>query len=278
MQYSLRTVGCWIGLSVGLSLVSACGSDTASSQGQLNNIPPQGRPLPEVTFGVAIPDHRTSAVFEVLLMGNSHVHSHNMASMLQLMLQQGRPQASSQVKVVGDYAFLDERLSDGQTLATVQSRPWTHVVLQGQKYSTTGRYNYPTDAAQYWIAITKQVGATPVLFPEHARKGNDEEGGRVFQLHQAIALQEPACVAPIPLAWYAVIMQAGLNLHEMDGNHANQAGVALTAFVLYEVITGDPADQLATIPQLAISASVQQQLKQLASATLQQHSACSYRS
>ncbi len=278
MQYSVRAVCCWFGLSVGLSLISACGSDPASSEGPLDNVPPQGRPLPEVTFGLAIPDRRTSAVFEVLLMGNSHVHSHDMAMMLQLMLQQGRPQASSTVKVMGDYAFLDERLNDGQTLTTVQSRPWTHVVLQGQKYSTTGRYTYPTYAAQYWIAITKQVGATPVLFPEHARKGNAEEGGRVFQLHQMIALQEPACVAPIPLAWYAVIKQVELNLHEMDGNHANRAGAALTAFVLYEVITGDPADQLATIPQLALSSAVQQQLKQLASATLQQHSACSYRS
>jgi hypothetical protein len=277
MQNKLNLFGCCFCLCVGLNTLTGCGSEANPAQNQLDRLPPVKQELPIVSPGLAIPDQRAAAKFEVLLLGNSHVHSHDLAAMLELMLKQGRPQASSSVQALADYAFLDERLADGgRTLTAIQNRGWSHLVLQGQKYSTTGRYTYPTDAAQYWIALSKQRGATPVLFPEHAREGNVEEGGRVFQLHQMIALQEPACVAPIPLAWYAAIQQQGLTLHEADGNHANRTGAALTAFVLYEVITGDPADQLATIPQLALSATVQQQLKQLASATLQQHSACRF--
>lgn len=72
------------------------------------------------------------------------------------------------------------------------------------------------------------------------------------------------------------MQQTGLQLHEADGNHANKADAAFTAFMLYQVLSGDPADQLPTIPVLALSASVQQQLRQWASAILQQYPACPF--
>ncbi len=67
--------------------------------------------------------------------------------------------------------------------------------------------------------------------------------------------RKSACVAPIPLGWYQLMQQTGLRLHEPDGNHANKTGAAFTAFMLYQVLSGDPADQLPTIPALNISAA-----------------------
>lgn len=264
-------------LGLALSLLTGCGSDPAALSNPPTPKPPlQQPPLPVITPGLALPDNSAGARFEVLLFGNSHVQSHDLAMMLQLMLQQGRPQATSRVQLADDWAFLDERLNDGRSWPLLQSQPWTHLVLQGQKYSTTGLYSYPIDASLTWIALAKQLQITPVLFPEHARAGNNEEGERVYLLHQRIARQESACVAPIPLGWYQLIQQTGLGLHEADGNHANKTGAAFTAFMLYQVLSGDPADQLPTIPALALSASVQQQLRQWASATLQQYPACPF--
>jgi hypothetical protein len=259
-----------------LSLLAGCGSDPVSSNPPTPKPPVQQRPLPGMTPGLALPDNRTSPRFEVLLFGNSHLQSHDLPGMLQLMLQQGRPQAISRVQRADDWAFLDERLADGRSWPLLQSQPWTHLVLQGQKYSTTGLYSYPIDASLSWIALAKQLQITPVLFPEHARAGNKEEGERVYLLHQRIARQDAACVVPIPLGWYQLMQQTGLGLHEPDGNHANKTGAAFTAFMLYQVLSGDPADQLPTIPALALSASVQQQLRQWASATLQQYPACPF--
>ncbi len=262
-----------LSFSLSLSLLAGCGSEPASS-GNQPTPQLQQQHLPVITPGLALPDNSSSTHFEVLLFGNSHLQSHDLPYMLQLMLQQGRPQATIRVQRADDWAFLDERLADGRSWPVLKSQTWTHLVLQGQKYSTTGQYSYPVDASLTWIALAKQLQITPILFPEHARAGNNEEGERVYLLHQRIAKQESACVAPIPLGWYQLMQQTGLVLHEPDGNHANKTGAAFTAFILYQVLSGDPADQLPTIPALNISASVQQQLRQWASATLQQYPAC----
>lgn len=227
--------------------------------------------------GQSVPDNRTVNEFRIALLGNSHVRGNNLAEVLQQLLQVGRPQASVQTVVAGGAGFLDERLMDSETESLLVTQYWSHVIVQGQKYSTSGLVNYPTDAAKFWLALIKSRQATPILFPEHARYQNNEEGNRVYALHRTIAEEEAACVAPVPLAWYASIrQQPELRLHMADGNHANAAGTLLTAMLFYEVITGDPVDQLPYIPAISVSRSNQQQLRQLASATLQQYPACPF--
>ena len=65
-----------------------------------------------------------------------------------------------------------------------------------------------------------------------------------------------------------------LVLHTPDGNHAALTGQLLTAFVFYEVITGEAADLLPFIKDIDVNEATQQVLKQLASETIQAHQAC----
>jgi hypothetical protein len=163
------------------------------------------------------------------------------------------------------YRYLADRIDDGETQALLNSRPWTHVILQAQKYSSSGLYFYPTDAAEEWIRRVRARQAEPILFPEWPRRGNTEEGPRVHELHLSIAAREPACVAPIGLAWEeSTARYPGLALHAPDGNHSNPTGALLTAFVLYEVITGLPASGLPYVPTIAIDAATQQNLREVA--------------
>ena len=150
--------------------------------------------------GQAVPDNRTVNEFRVLLMGNSHVQVNDLGGLLQQLLRVGRPQASVRTTLTGILGFLDERLMDSETETQLVTQVWSHVIVQGQKYSTSGLVNYSTDAAKYWLALIKAQHATPVLFPEHARYQNNEEGNRVYMLHRSIAQEEAACVAPVPLA------------------------------------------------------------------------------
>lgn len=184
------------------------------------------------------------AEYSVLLIGNSHSSRGNLPAVLQQLLETGGS-TSTTVRVVGNWSFLAERLDDGKTQKTLESRRWTHVVLQAQKYSTSGRYSYPTEAAEEWIRRSRSVGAQPILFPEWARLDNDEEAGRIHRLHMGIAAREPACVAPIGLAWeIALHASPDIRLHERDGNHANRTGALLTAYVLYAAITGNSVEEL----------------------------------
>jgi hypothetical protein len=151
------------------------------------------------------------------------------------------------------------------TQQSLESRAWTHIILQAQKYSTSGMYSYPTDAAEEWIRRVKAQGAEPILFPEWPREGNTEEGQRVHDLHLGIASREPACVAPVGLAWEETIRAfPELDLYAADGNHSNINGATLTSFVFYEVITGQPASGLPYIPGIGVSADTQQKLRDAA--------------
>ncbi len=233
--------------------------------------------LPPVGPSLPIPDNRSVNDFQVLMFGNSHVAANNLPGLVTLLLRRGRPQANVYAVVADGGSYLDERFQDRISLPLLQSKKWSHVILQGQKYSTSGRYSYSTSEAEMWISLSKKQLATPILFPEHARANNFEEGDRVYQLHQSIAAKETACVAPVPLAWTLAMQQfPDLELHVPDGNHANENGSVLTAMLFYQIITGDPADQLPFVAGLGVDATTQQLLRQQASATLQKHPACPF--
>ena len=209
----------------------------------------------------------------VLLIGNSHSSKNDLPEMLEAMLEAGG--ASATAHAVRYWGFLAEHLEDGRTQEALDSERWTHVVLQAQKYSTTGRFSYPTDAAEEWIRRARRIDAVPILFPEWARRGHPDEGARIYTLHTYIASREPACVAPVPIAWEIVRDRAPrLRLHAGDGNHSNKSGAFLTALVLYEVISGAAATNLPALPDTGIEADTQAMLRDAASAALEVRPAC----
>ncbi len=157
----------------------------------------------------------------------------------------------------------------------LQNTSWTHVILQGQKYSQSGITVYPTLSAQIWIDKAKQHQITPILFPEHPQKGSTTEGKQVHDIHIGITTQQKSCIAPVGLTWNKVSqIEPLLNLHNNDGNHANLMGQLLTSYVFYEVITGESADLLPFIESIAVTESNQQILRQLASETIQANLPC----
>ena len=117
--------------------------------------------------------------------------------------------------------------------------------------------------------------ASPILFPEWARRNNNEEGMRIHQLHLAIASREAACVAPVGIAWALVIkLNPDIRLHDRDGNHANRNGAHLTAYVLYQAITGRRADSLPEIEELKIKPEAQELFRSAASRAFELSPAC----
>lgn len=266
-------------LWLGFVLLCGCGGSAQSPTPQLP--PTAGNPTTPVPppawalENLPVPDNRTVAPPTILLFGNSH-SAGDLPRMLQLLLQTGTGQPATTTLARGA-TYLDERLSDNVSQQQLASQPWSHLILQAQKYSTSGLYHYSTEAAQQWIALAKAKGVTPVLYPEHPRAGNREEGSRVFQLHRQIAAVQAACVAPIGPVWDAVIAQwPDIRLYSSDGNHAAPAGVLLTSYLLYEVISGNPADALPDLPALPVPVASQRLLRQAASAGIRQYQPCPF--
>jgi len=236
-------------------LLSACGVSPLSTEtGAAAGQPPAAPP--------------TSADVAVLMMGNSHTSGHQLPGQLQAMLQARFPGRTVAVVQAPKWLFLDERLADPMSRALLRSRPWLAVVLQAQRYSSSGARHYSTAAAEQWIQEVRKVQALPVLFPEWPRRGVDE-AARIYDLHVTIARKQAACVAPIGQAWeLSLARHPALALHASDGNHSAMAGAHLAALMLYTTITGASPLGLPALPQLgSIDSAVQGQLRQVAADT-----------
>ncbi|MGI9320536.1 MAG: hypothetical protein ACR2O5_03925, partial [Thiogranum sp.] len=83
-------------------------------------------------------------------------------------------------------------------------------------------------------------------------------------------------VAPIGLAWEESIARyPGLNLYDGDGDHSNLSGALLSAYVFYELFTGQRAVELPYIPEIKVSAESQQKLADVASFVVEtNHETC----
>ncbi len=197
----------------------------------------------------------------VLMIGNSHTVGANLPARLAEMLRTGNPGRGVSVVAAPASLFLDEHLNHPPTLALLRSQPWNYVILQAQKYSSSGTVTFSIAEAITLVGLVRQVNAVPVMYPEWARRGIPETD-RILAQHTSIAQQAPACVAPIGQAWdIALQRDPGLPLYANDGNHAIDAGAHLTALVLYATISGRAPASLPDLPLSGIGAAQQQQLR-----------------
>lgn len=262
-------------LAAAVSL-SACNGGSEQASGP----PPAGDTADPGTFdryteSYPLVDNSNAGAYKVLLMGNSHAAG--LYLVLADVLALGQVDKPVDVQLSSSGGFLADRLNDSVSHHDLEREPWTHVILQGQKYSTTGAFSYPTDAAEYWIRGSKQQGATPIMFPEHPRKGNTWEGQTLWDLHTGIAVRENTCVAPVGLVWDEVAFRApSLALHQSDGNHASSTGALLTALVFYPIITGQPVESLPRLSSFGIDVATEQVMKEAVSSALFNYTPCEF--
>lgn len=201
-------------------------------------------------------------------MGNSHTDFHDVPGTVSALVRTVRPGRTVMAEQAPGYLFLDERLGDSLTLARLNSRRWSAVILQAQKYSSSGLFTYSTSEAETLVRMARQQGAQPVMFPEWPRQGVSETR-RIFDLHVSIARAVPACVAPIGQAWdVAAVRAPDLVLHAADGNHSTPAGAFLAAVVLAATLTGAMATDFPAISLSAVDAATQQRLRAAAAEAL----------
>ena len=178
---------CFIALLLA-TLLTACGSGAGGASSADNT----ASTLPPSTSSAT-----ASADISLLFMGNSHTSVNNLSGMVTAMVKAGLPNKTVAGMDAPGWMHLQERSTDPATLALLKSQRWSFVILQAQDYSQSGLYFYPTTGAEELVRQSRAASATPIMFPEWARRGINESQ-RIYDLHVSIAMKEPACVAPIP--------------------------------------------------------------------------------
>ena len=250
-----------------LFLLSACGG---SSTLQDSSTPDPTNPSENLT----IPDNRNKLSYQILIIGNSHVSG--IQSLLTTIFENSTEAKSVTIETRSG-TFLDTVVNDENIIGLINNQKWTHVILQGQKYSQSQMTVYSTDATVLWIQRAKAVGATPILFPEHPLFGKPQDAEYVHNIHKGIAAKQSSCVAPIGLTWNNTLsISTDLQLHSSDRNHASTLGATLTAFVLYETISGESADLLPFIDELQGDETTQALFGQITSETITNNLPCKF--
>lgn len=215
----------------------------ASSQARRTVPTPQSDPvidpaIDQTSFVTELSDigEKKPDEIRVLFIGNSHAAP--MPKLLTGIFKRQQPDANTLIRSAASFGFLVDHAKTPGTLELIRSGEWDFVVLQAQKYSTTGKYTYPTDGAEQLCKIANDSGAKILMFPEWSRVDVPQEYHRIKAIHNSIAAKTGAQVAPIGEAWEAAALSTERNrLYAGDGNHASPAGSYLTACVFYSMIT-----------------------------------------
>jgi hypothetical protein len=213
----LRTL---LPLAAAAALLAGCGSDG-----------PDGTP------------EGTDATVAMLFMGNSHSSLNNLQGMVENIVGAAMPSGTVEAVEAPGWMFLEDRVNHPASMTLLRNQDWSFVVLQAQKYSTSGCCVYSTLEARELIGIAREQNAVSILFPEWPLEGVNETM-TIYNLHVSIAEDAPACVAPVGQAWdLSMQRHPGIHLNAADGNHSNAAGAYLTALILAATMTGaSPAD------------------------------------
>ncbi|GAA0819296.1 hypothetical protein GCM10009111_23190 [Colwellia asteriadis] len=263
----------FIGVLTSMLLLAACGGGSTAP----TKVPTAGGPIDatpvKTTDNLALPNNQGLASYNVLILGNSHVQY------IEPLLKSIFTKTNKTVNIeTRTGAFLDAIVKNESIIELLESKQWSHVILQGQKYSQSQSVLYSTEATIVWIQRVKAIGATPILFPEHPPEGKTQEAEYVHGIHQDIASMQLSCVAPVGLAWNkALSIEPNIVVYQADGNHASELGASLSAFVLYETITGEPADLLPFISGIVGDLNTQSMFKQVSSEVISSNPPCLFK-
>ncbi|MCO7186799.1 MULTISPECIES: hypothetical protein [unclassified Pseudoalteromonas] len=205
-----------------------------------------------------------TSTLNILYMGNSHTKRHSVPEFVKAIIEASEPGVQVSYQMAPGILFLDQRWDHGPSRKMLKDTSLSHVVLQAQKYSQSRRKLYSTKEAKKLVALAKEHGTQAVMFPEWGQRGRQWEGQYVHDIYAGIAKESGACIAPVGLVWDKFLSEHRMNLHAMDGNHANDKGAFLAALVLSQSILGRPADQLAVTTTAPVDAKLQQQMQQAA--------------
>ena len=212
---------------------------------------------------------QTPRVWKVLIIGNSYTYFNNLPKMFeQVALADQPPRHVRCEMIVKGGATLQQHWDEGKAAQAIRQGGWDFVVLQEQ--STLG-VNFVVeglprivDASYYFAAarrfddVIRKNGGRTVVFAFWARENAPQEDRDALAYdHLKLGKELGAVVAPVGLAWEAVLKRKGHPaLYHDDHSHPLPEGSYVAACTLYAACFGAvPAQSPLTITAKPIEVS-----------------------
>lgn len=175
----------------------------------------------------------------MLFVGNSLSSSHDLPNLVCRLIQFQHPERKARARLVS-VSFLEDVAKNPACRQAIESGNLSHVVLQAQKISRSGRYHYSLAEGIDVAKLAKSRGLTVFFFSEWGLRDDPANGPRHAKIYGQMADAAGVGVAPVGRAWeLALADRPDLPLHDGDGNHQSALGAFLTACVLAGRITGE---------------------------------------
>lgn len=176
---------------------------------------------------------------KILFVGNSHTAFNNVPEMVRSLL------ASDSAKRKATIQYLTvSLLEDGgpNVEQAIRATKWDAVVLQGAKVSSSHKYRYRQDRAVAMANLALSKKAKVFLCAEWPRRGWDESEYQLGVYREIQSAAKGSVIIPICKVWDSSRAKlGGIDLWNVDGNHANLKGSFLSAATIYRYLTENPA-------------------------------------
>lgn len=214
------------------------------------------------------PNRVRDADISVLFVGNSHTSFHDLPNLVCRMIQFRHPGKKVYGHVI-PVGFLEDVARDSRFREEVETRPWKFVVLQAQKISQSGKFEYSRQEGIDAARLAKARGARVYFFSEWGLRGVPGDGERQEMVYREMAQAADVEVASIRRAWdRALAERPEMPLHDGDGNHQSAVGAFLTACVLFGHFTGESPVTLSSFDYPVVSEPDRRYLAEMAAKAL----------
>ncbi|MCB0568514.1 MAG: SGNH/GDSL hydrolase family protein [Phaeodactylibacter sp.] len=195
----------------------------------------------------------------ILFIGNSYTHTHDMPAILQKLAQAGGAQLAFEMRAPGGWS-LEQHYRDKETLRAIKKGGWTHIVLQDQSQRAAMpimrvRRQFFRYVRRFNRYIWWQLAPKPaiVLYLTWGRKDGDADNRDYYppvgtfegmtallaERYHTIARKIGAEAAPVGPAWaYVRRHHPEIELYQEDGHHPSPAGSYLAACCFYRTLFG----------------------------------------
>ena len=204
----------------------------------------------------AVPLPKPGQAIEVVFVGNSYTHFHDLPAMVKALGKAQKPsrEVTTIMLAPGGFTLQQHWDATGEQAPreVLKARKPDYVVLQEQSRRPIDEPAKLHEYAAKFAALCKERQAVPVWYMTWARAAEPTAQAKLTEQYTAAWRQGGGLLAPVGVAWQQVLAgKDAPKLHTDDGSHPSPAGSYLAACVLYATMCGG---DVATFPDRLVVA------------------------